>query len=47
MQTYGQLMSSETISFQERYGFESTAFLDREIEISCHLPGGPRLLDFS
>jgi tetratricopeptide (TPR) repeat protein len=47
MQTYGQLMSSETISFQERYGFESTAFLDREIEISCHLPGGPRQLDFS
>ncbi len=46
MQTYGQLMSQETISFQERYGFDPAAFRARERDISGRLPGGPRTVHF-
>lgn len=42
MQTYAELISSETVSFQERYGFDRSSFIARQIEISCMLPCGTR-----
>ncbi|WP_219114122.1 tetratricopeptide repeat protein [Janthinobacterium sp. UMAB-56] len=42
MQTYAELMSAETVSFQERYAFEPTAFLARQIAVSAKLPHGSR-----
>ena len=42
MQTYAELISSETVSFQERYGFNGSNFIARQIEISSLLPGGTR-----
>jgi hypothetical protein len=44
MQTYGQLMSRETTSFQERHGFRRDVSSAREREASGTLPGGPRVL---
>ena len=41
MQTYAELMSAETVSFQERYGFDQAAFIARQIAVSAQLaPGG-------
>ena len=41
MQTYAELMSAETVSFQERYGFDQAAFIARQIEVGARLaPGG-------
>lgn len=42
MQTYAELMYSETVSFQERYGFERDSFIAWQIEVSRKLPNGPR-----
>lgn len=42
MQTYAELMSAETVSFQERYAFEPAAFLARQIAVSAKLPQGCR-----
>ena len=42
MQTYAELMSAETISFQERYAFEPAAFIARQIAVSAQLPNGSR-----
>lgn len=43
MQTYAELMSAETVSFQERYAFEPAAFLARQIAVSGMLPQGGRV----
>ena len=42
MQTYAELMSAETVSFQERYAFDPAAFIARQIAISAGLPHGSR-----
>ena len=42
MQTYAELMSAETVSFQERYAFDPTAFIARQIAVSAGLPQGSR-----
>lgn len=42
MQTYAELMYSETVSFQERHGFERDSFVAWQIEVSRELPNGPR-----
>lgn len=42
MQTYAELMSAETVSFQERYAFEPAAFIARQIDVSATLPNGSR-----
>ena len=42
MQTYAELISSETVSFQERYGFDKHSFISRQIAISGLHPGGTR-----
>lgn len=42
MQTYAELMSAETVSFQERYAFEPAAFIARQIAVSAMLPQGSR-----
>ena len=42
MQTYAELMSAETVSFQERYAFAPAAFLARQIAVSAQLPQGSR-----
>lgn len=42
MQTYAELMSSETTAFQSRYGFETSKFLAWQIDVSKNLAGGPR-----
>ena len=42
MQTYAELMSAETVSFQERYEFDQTAFIARQIDVSAQLPNGSR-----
>ncbi|AYM77291.1 hypothetical protein D9M09_16925 [Janthinobacterium agaricidamnosum] len=42
MQTYAELMSAETVSFQERYAFEPAAFIARQIAVSAQLPNGSR-----
>ncbi|KKO63105.1 hypothetical protein VM94_02850 [Janthinobacterium sp. KBS0711] len=42
MQTYAELMSAETVSFQERYAFEPAAFIARQIAVSAGLPQGSR-----
>lgn len=42
MQTYAELMSAETVSFQERYEFDQTAFIARQIAVSAKLPNGSR-----
>lgn len=42
MQTYAELMSAETVSFQERYEFDQTAFIARQIAVSAQLPNGSR-----
>jgi hypothetical protein len=42
MQTYAELMSAETVSFQERYAFEPAAFIARQIAVSARLPQGSR-----
>jgi tetratricopeptide (TPR) repeat protein len=42
MQTYAELMSAETVSFQERYAFEPAAFIARQIAASAKLPQGSR-----
>lgn len=42
VQTYAELISSETVSFQERYAFDRPSFISRQIEISSLLPGGTR-----
>jgi hypothetical protein len=36
MQTYAELMVRETTSFQERYGFNSRSFLNRQRDIFLH-----------
>lgn len=46
MQTYAALMSRETVSFQERYGFEPKAFAAWQIEVSSKLPHGSRHVQF-
>ena len=41
MQTYAELMSAETVSFRERYGFDQAAFIARQIAVGAQLaPGG-------
>ncbi|PKB21025.1 tetratricopeptide repeat protein [Janthinobacterium sp. 64] len=42
MQTYAELMSAETVSFQERYAFEPAAYIARQIAVSAQLPQGSR-----
>ncbi|MEX0140080.1 hypothetical protein MRBLMS1_000855 [Massilia sp. LMS1-1-1.1] len=42
MQTYTELMSAETVSFQERYAFDPAAFIARQIAVSAGLPHGSR-----
>jgi len=42
MQTYGELMNGETVSFQERYQFSSDDHLAWMAEISARLPSGSR-----
>lgn len=42
MQTYAELMSAETVSFQERYAFAPAAFIARQIAVSAQLPNGSR-----
>ncbi|MED5613487.1 tetratricopeptide repeat protein [Janthinobacterium sp. P210005] len=42
MQTYAELMSAETVSFQERHAFEPAAFIARQIAVSALLPQGSR-----
>ena len=42
MQTYAELMSAETVSFQERHAFDATAFIGRQIAVSAKLPHGGR-----
>ena len=42
MQTYAELMSAETVSFQERYGFDQAAFIARQINVSAQLAQGGR-----
>ena len=42
MQTYAELMSAETVSFQERYEFDQTAFIARQIAVSAQLGTGSR-----
>ena len=42
MQTYAELMSAETVSFQERYAFEPAAFIARQIDVSAQLANGSR-----
>jgi tetratricopeptide (TPR) repeat protein len=42
MQTYGELMNRETVSFQERYQFSPDEHLAWMAEISARLPSGPR-----
>ncbi|MGK5038491.1 tetratricopeptide repeat protein [Janthinobacterium sp. LB3P118] len=42
MQTYAELMSAETVSFQERYAFEPAAFIAQQIAVSAKLAQGSR-----
>ena len=42
MQTYGELMQAETVSFQERQGFVKAEFVVAQIAASGKLPHGPR-----
>ena len=42
MQTYAELMSAETVSFQERYEFDQAAFIARQIAVSAQLAQGGR-----
>ncbi|MDO8051303.1 tetratricopeptide repeat protein [Janthinobacterium sp. SUN211] len=42
MQTYSELMSAETVSFQERHAFEPAAFIARQIAVSAMLPQDSR-----
>ncbi|WP_431113264.1 hypothetical protein [Variovorax paradoxus] len=42
MQTYGELMNAETISFQEREGFVRLNHVAEQIAASGNLPDGPR-----
>ncbi len=42
MQTYAELMSAETVSFQERHAFAPAAFIARQIAVSAMLPQGSR-----
>ena len=42
MQTYGELMHAETISFQEREGFVRLDYVAEQIAASGKLPNGPR-----
>lgn len=42
MQTYAELMSAETVSFQERYGFDQAGFIARQIAVSAQLADGGR-----
>ncbi|MEG0882542.1 MAG: hypothetical protein RSH52_14905 [Janthinobacterium sp.] len=42
MQTYAELMSAETVSFQERHAFEPAAFIARQLAVSAMLPQGSR-----
>jgi len=42
MQTYAQLMHAETLSFQERNGFERDGFVRWQEQVSHQLPHGPR-----
>jgi len=43
MQTYAELMSRETTSFAERYGFNGTSFLNRQRDIFLHELGTNRI----
>ena len=41
MQTYAELISAETLSFRERYGYNQAAFIARQIAVGAQLaPGG-------
>lgn len=42
MQTYAELMFAETVSFQERYGFDAAAFIARQIAVGARLAHGGR-----
>ncbi|KAB8065034.1 tetratricopeptide repeat protein [Janthinobacterium violaceinigrum] len=42
MQTYAELMSAETVSFQERHAFDPAAFIARQLAVSAALPQGSR-----
>lgn len=46
MQTYAELMLSETTAFQARYGFDREQFVNWQSEVSANLPGGPRNVEF-
>ena len=42
MQTYAELMSAETVSFQERYGIDQAAFIAHQIAVGTQLAAGGR-----
>ncbi len=44
MQTYGEHMNYETISFQQRYRFDCHTHWQRQRDMSTRLPDGPRFL---
>ena len=45
MQTFAELMHSETVSFQERYGFNAKTFTSWQREIATTLYQKSRTLD--
>ena len=47
MQTYAELMYSETVSFQERYGFNAKTFTSWQREIAMTLYQKSRTLDLN
>lgn len=45
MQTYGEYMNAETVSFQQRHGYRFAAHWQWQRDISARLPQGPRYPD--
>lgn len=45
MQAYAEFMNAETVSFQERYGFDYPVHRAKQRQLSKHLPDGPRFFD--
>ena len=41
-QNYGYMMSSETVSFQERYNFDSAIWLDEHCQLCAKILGDSR-----
>lgn len=44
MQTYSDFMNAETVSFQERHGYDCAEHRARQRQLSLQLPQGPRYL---